>query len=331
MRQCDGILEQRKDETVTKLAAAHPDTTTNVGGGINTAALASTIDPGVAYPRWTGETKSGNKWQVICGDARAVLKSLPEETFDCVVTSPPYYCLRDYGIEGQIGLEDKLSDYVRNIADVMDEVRRVLKSDGLLFLNLGDTYYSGKGESQGVDRKSNKRRFGLRPVDKSGGVGAGMERKSAIGVPWRVALEMTSSEWVLRSAIIWHRRHSLPEAVKDRPRRSYEHVFMFAKDRRYHFNREALKDIQLEEDVWTIPARPKPTNGIDTAPYPDELVERCLALGCRERGLVLDPFAGSGTTLRVALNSGRSTTGIDLSLEFCEYMVQQLGEMRQCT
>jgi len=281
--------------------------------------------------RWEGTTKTGRHWEVHCGDAKEVLSETPEEAFGCVVTSPPYYSLRDYDVEGQIGLEETVSEYVSAIAAVMDEVKRTLAKDGLLFLNLGDTYYSGKGRSHGVDRKSSKRRFGLRPVDKSGGLGLGLRRKSAIGVPWRVAIGMTERSWVLRSAIIWHRKNALPEAVRDRPRRSYEYVFMFAKQRHYYFNREALKDVVVEEDVWTIPARPKITNGIDTAPFPDELVERCLQVGCPESAVVLDPFAGAGTTLRVALLSGRDAVGIDLSPLFCEHMVTEMRRLGRCS
>ena len=280
---------------------------------------------------WSGTASTGAKWDVYCGDAKGVLEKLDKETFNCVVTSPPYYSLRDYGVADQIGREETVQEYVSAIAGAMDEVYRVLARDGLLFLNIGDTYYSGKGESQGVDRKSTKRRFGLRPVDKSGGVGIGIMRKSIIGIPWRVASEMATRRWVLRSAIIWHRKDSLPEAVKDRPRRSYEYVFMFAKDRKYYFNRQAVLNVEVEEDVWTIKARPKPTNGLETAPYPDELVERCLDLGCPTSGSVLDPFAGGGTTLRVALASGRNTTAIELNPTFCKYIVNQAKEVQPST
>jgi DNA modification methylase len=274
---------------------------------------------------WTGTSRStGADWNVYMGDALAVLKKLPDSDFDCAITSPPYYWLRDYGVEGQMGHEETVAEYVKAMVDVMDEVRRVLKDEGLLFLNIGDTYYSGKGKSHGTDPKSTKRRFGLRAVDKSGGLGIGIRQKSMIGIPWRVAMEMSKQKWVLRSAIIWHRKHALTEAVIDRPRRSYENIFMFAKDRHYFFNRAALRDIVVEEDVWTIPARPRATNGIDTAPFPDELVERCLEMGCRKGGKVLDCFAGSGTTVRVAVTSGRSATGIDLNPAFCQYMVEQL-------
>jgi DNA modification methylase len=274
---------------------------------------------------WSGTSRgTGAEWKVYLGNALEVLNRLPANHFDCAITSPPYYWLRDYGVEGQIGHEETVTEYVSAMADVMDGVHRVLKDEGLLFLNIGDTYYSGKGKSHGIDPKSTKRRFGLRAVDKSGGVGIGIRPKSMIGIPWRLAMEMAARKWVIRSAIIWHRKHALTEAVRDRPRRSYEHVFMFAKDRHYFFNRAALKDILVEEDVWTIAARPKATNGIDTAPFPDELVERCLDLGCPKSGKVLDCFAGSGTTIRVAVAGGRDATGIDLNPLFCDYMVEHL-------
>jgi DNA modification methylase len=286
--------------------------------------MSATVMSEVGFKSWSGKNEKDVPWRLIMGDAGAVLGMLPRETFSCVVTSPPYYSLRDYGVTGQIGLEETVTAYVEAITAVMDGVRRVLKNDGVLFLNLGDTYYSGKGMSHGEDPKSTKRRFGLRAVDKSGGVGIGILPKSVIGVPWRVAFEMMKRGWVLRSSIIWHRKNALPEAVLDRPRRSYENVFMFAKQRRYYFNRAALHKMDLEEDVWTIQARPKPTNGIDTAPYPDELVQRCLDLGCPAGGDVLDPFVGGGTTLRVALASGRPATGIDLNPQFCKYVLKQL-------
>jgi DNA modification methylase len=273
--------------------------------------------------KWNGVTESGLLWSIFQGNALSVLLDLPSNNFNCVITSPPYYWLRDYGVEEQIGQEKTVENYVYAITSVMDEVKRVLKDDGVLFLNLGDTYYSGKGKSHGKDLKSSKRRFGLREVDKSGGLGIGLKPKTLIGIPWRVAIDMTLRGWVLRSSIIWHREHCLPESVKDRPRRSYEYVFMFTKNRRYYFNRSTLETENVE-DLWTISARPKPTNGIDTAPFPDELVQRCLNIGCPNDGIVLDPFAGGGTTLRVALESGRSATGIDLNPDFCNYMVNSL-------
>jgi DNA modification methylase len=270
----------------------------------------------------SGATSAGIPWTVYTGDARTVLRALPNESFHCVITSPPYFWLRDYGISGQIGLEETVAGYISSISAVMDEVHRVLRKDGVMFLNLGDTYYSGKGMSHGVDVKSSKRRFGLRAVDKSGGLDIGIGPKSLIGIPWRVAFELERRHWILRSSIIWYRKHALPEAVQDRPKRSYENIFMFAKGRQYYFQREPL-EAEEQEDMWTIAARPKGTH-LGTAPYPDELVQRCLDIGCPSGGKVLDPFMGGGTTLRVAVQSGRSATGIDLHPDFCQYAIETL-------
>jgi len=263
-------------------------------------------------------------WSVINGPAKYALDLIPDASVDCVVTSPPYFWLRDYKVAGQIGLEESVDAYVVALREIMAKVRDKLATDGVLFLNLGDTYYSGKGQPHGHDPKSSKRRFGLRAVDKSGGLGIGLQRKSTIGIPWRVATAMCLDNWVLRSPIIWHRDHCLPEpTARDRPSRSYEFVFMFVKNRKYFFNKKNLPNDNWAEDVWNIPARPK-NGGIDTAPFPDELVERCLTVGCKPGGVVLDPFCGSGTTLRVSRQLGHASIGIDLNREFCEYTVRSL-------
>ena len=271
---------------------------------------------------WTGAS-GGQEWAIHQGSALDVLKGFDSESVDCIVTSPPYFWLRDYGVDGQIGLEDTVGDYVSTLIEIMTEAHRVLKRSGVAFLNLGDTYYSGKGKSHGKDAKSNKRRFGLRAVDKSGGLGLGLQRKSLIGIPWRVALALAEDRWVLRSAIIWHRTNGLREFVRDRPCRTYEFVFMLARNRRYHFAKNELPD-NIEEDLWTIPAQPRSNSGLSTAPFPDDLVKRCLRIGCPADGVVLDPFVGSGTTVRVALDTGRSGIGIDLNGTFCQHAVRTL-------
>ena len=271
---------------------------------------------------WHSTTPS--PWSLYCGQAAEALRLVDEASVDCVVTSPPYFWLRDYQVEGQIGQEDNVADYISAITAVMEEVFRVLKPSGTLFLNLGDTYYSGKGKSHGVDKKSSKRRFGLRAVDKSGGLGIGLKRKSVIGIPWRVATEMCRSDWVLRSPIIWHRTKSLPEPVQDRPARGYEFIFLFVKDRHYFFDKSKLPCDNGAEDVWSIPARPRPNGAKQTAPFPDELVEQCIAVGCPPGGVVLDPFCGSGTTMRIALRKGHPAIGIELNEDFCKYIRSDL-------
>ena len=221
--------------------------------------------PLVGLHKFKGNTKDGVPWAVHCGDARAILETLKENQFACAITSPPYFWQRDYEVEGQIGKEPKVDQYVDAIVETMDGVRRVLRDDGVLFLNLGDTYYSAKGQPKGNDPKNRARRFGLRAVDASG---LGFPRKTCLGIPWRVALRMIDRGWILRSPIIWQREGSLPEpTAKDRPWRTYEMVFLFSKSPRYWFNREALG---VEEDIWTISSRPQSNNGRHSAAFPDE-------------------------------------------------------------
>lgn len=269
---------------------------------------------------WGGRVHNGAEWEIHRGDALHTLRQLQANHFHCVVTSPPYYWQRDYEVDGQLGQEKTIDDYVNNLSNVMDEVKRVLRTDGLLFLNLGDTYYSAKGQPKGTDGKNKARRFGLRAVDASG---LGVPRKTSIGIPWRTALEMVNRGWTLRSPIVWRRKGCLPEpTAHDRPWRTYEMIFMFSKSPSYYFDRPSLKG---EEDVWEISERPKSSNGVHSAAFPEQLVEKCLRIGCRDDGRVLDPFAGSGTVLRVALRTGRSTVGIDLSPKFCDYMSKDLN------
>jgi DNA modification methylase len=273
----------------------------------------------VGLHEWRGHDSAGVPWEVYCGDSNAVLTNFVSNRFACVVTSPPYYWQRNYGVDGQIGLEPTIEQYVSSVADTMDQVRRVLRDDGCLFLNLGDTYYSGKGQPQGKDPKSKARRFGLRAVDASG---LGVPRKTTIGIPWRVAIEMISRKWILRSPIIWAKEGAIPEpTAKDRPWRTYEHLFLFTKSPKYYFDRSALGKF---EDIWMISDRPIANNGVHSAAFPDQLVEKCLAVGCPKAGEVLDPFAGTGTVLRVASRTGRRSTGVDLSRTFCEYIVKLL-------
>lgn len=272
---------------------------------------------------WRGHTSNQVGWEVHCGDVNSVVPRLAEKRFACAVTSPPYYWQRDYGVAGQIGQEPTIDGYVQTIADTMDGVRKLLTDDGSLFLNLGDTYYSAKGRPHGKDPKNKARRFGLRAVDASG---LGVPRKTVIGIPWRVALEMISRGWILRSPIIWTRKGALPEpTAKDRPWRTYETVFLFAKSPRYYFNRDALGS---DEDVWTISDRPETSNGLHSAAFPDRLVEKCLTIGCPEGGEVLDPFVGAGTVLRVAARLGHNSVGIDLNRKFCEHTVNMLHDAK---
>lgn len=316
------VRDMAKKRPSSMKAKANPRRQPAKCAGEPSAPEAGSSTTAVGLHEWRGHTRKRIAWQIHRGDACEVLKTLTPKSHHCAVTSPPYYWQRDYEADGQIGKEKTIGEYVRAVCDVMDEVRRVLRDDGLLFLNLGDTYYSAKGQPKGVDRKNRARRFGLRAVDASG---LGVSRKTIIGIPWRVAIAMIDKGWTLRSPIVWRREGSIPEpTAKDRPWRTYEMVFMFSKSPRYFFERDGLAP---GEDIWTISDRPKNTNGLHLAPYPDVLVERCLLVGCPTSGVVLDPFAGSGTTLRVALKSGRKATGIDISQRFCEHMAHELAAL----
>jgi DNA modification methylase len=260
---------------------------------------------------------------VLTADALEGLRELPDDTFHVVITSPPYYWARDYGMDGQIGHEDTLDEFVSSLADVFDEVRRVLHPEGTFFLNIGDTYYSGNGQPHGQDPRSPSRNFirkKLRPVDQSGW---GVPKKSMLGVPWKVAFELQNRGWTLRSDIIWNRVNAFVEpTARDRPHRQYEHIFLCAKSRWYSFDRSQLAD---EEDVWSIPIE-RSKRGEHNAAFPAELVRRCVLAGSPPGGLVLDPFVGSGTTLEVALELGRHSVGIDLSEAYTADLVKRMRE-----
>jgi DNA modification methylase len=268
-----------------------------------------------------GSFRNGLSYKILNADVNVGLRSLPAESVDCAVTSPAYFWQRDYGYEGQIGHEQTIDDYVSALVEPFKELRRVLCERGTFFLNIGDAYYNAKGKPHGTDRKSSGRQLArttLRAVD---GPGLGLPRKSLIGLPWRVALAMQTSGWTLRSSVIWERPGCLGEpTAHDRPHRTYEHVFIFAKSPKYFFDRDALGG---EEDIWRIAARPDNPHS-HAAPFPVQLVDRCLACGCPKNGVVLDPFLGSGTTAISALRAGRSVIGIDMKPGYCDEAEQRI-------
>lgn len=261
---------------------------------------------------------------LITGDAVEALRLLPKDCFNVAITSPPYFWVRDYGVKGQIGHEETLDEFISKLADVFDEVRRVLHPEGVFYLNIGDTYYSGNGQPHGSDPRCKSRDFmrvKMRPVDKSGW---GIPKKTLIGIPWKLAFEMQNRGWALRSDIIWNRGNAFSEpSARDRPWRKYEHVFLFSKNRFYSYDRTAL---QGSEDVWDIPIERAKLNKDHNAPFPIKLVERCIATGCPPGGKVLDPFLGSGTTMMTAIQMGRSCVGVDLKPSYVSEIVALLGK-----
>jgi len=272
--------------------------------------------------RWQGQAENGAAWEILRGDVVQRLGELQSERFQVCVTSPPYFWQRDYGVVGQLGLEATVQAYVDSIIASMREVRRCLNKRGTLFLNLGDTYYSAKGKPKGDDSKNKARRFGLRAVDASG---LGFPRKTALGIPWRIALGMIDDGWILRSPIIWRRNSALPEPTsRDRPWRTHETIFLFARSPRYDFSRDALG---ADEDIWTIEPRPRSSRGIHSAAFPEGLAERCILCGSKEGEEILDPFGGTGTTIAAAVGLGRNGLMIDLSPEYCEFSAKRLADL----
>lgn len=296
--------------------------------------------------------------KILCGDAAEMLKTLPQECVNMCVTSPPYYGLRDYGESGQIGIEQTPDEYIARLVKVFDEVYRVLKKDGTLWLNIGDSYAgSGKGPMTLTQGGKNEDVFNMQnrvyEVPKSW---SGIKPKDLIGIPWMLAFALRERGWYLRSDIIWYKTNCLPESAKDRPTKTYEHIFLLAKSRQYYFDykaiQEPIKDVSRERykrgrsanskyvgqqgitqvredfsdfdqqfrrkrDVWEVSTN---TYKMDEhfAMFPERLIEPCILAGSKVGGIVLDPFFGSGTTGAVAKRFGREFIGIDLNARYLE-------------
>ena len=296
--------------------------------------------------------------RIYCGDALTVLKTLPDNSVNCCITSPPYYALRDYGVDGQIGAEPSPAEFVAALASVFREARRVLADDGTLWLNLGDSYVHKKASGpQGRDGERATRTF---TADAAGGW-SGLPDKNLLGIPWRVAFALQDDDWILRQEVVWSKRNCMPEAVTDRPSRSHETVFLLSKRPRYWYDADAIREDsdpgqQAHNDRYAkvyeaqadraastgqpgnvnsagIHARPgKPGRNarsvwtISAQPFaeahfatmPPALAERCIQAGCKPGGTVLDPFSGSGTTGLAAARHGRRYVGIDLNADYLD-------------
>ena len=298
--------------------------------------------------------------QLYQADARHL--PIPDNSVDCVVTSPPYWGLRDYGLEEQgIGLEQTPEEYCANMVEVFREVWRVLKPTGTLWLNLGDSYAGSTTLGRNdVDRKYpgsiNK---GLEAAHGTRQMPNGLKSKDLVGIPWRVAFALQADGWYLRSDIIWSKPNPMPESVTDRPTKAHEYVFLLTKSPRYYYDADAIRETAQDwgardrsnnkthsgltglaphsgltgahdgdqgrnkRSVWEITTQPYPEAHFAT--YPEKLVEPCILAGCPQDGVVLDPFAGSGTTLAVAQRLGRKAVGTDLSAEYIALATKRLS------
>jgi site-specific DNA-methyltransferase (cytosine-N4-specific) len=265
-------------------------------------------------------TLGGGTQSVLAeGDSRAVLASLPDGVFQTCVTSPPYWSLRDYSISGQIGLEASVEDYIRSLVEVFEQVGRVLKNDGTLWLNIGDSYTSGGRTWRAPDKKNRGRAMDIRPPTPDG-----LKPKDLVGVPWRLAFALQAAGWYLRADIIWNKPNCQPESVKDRPTRSHEYLFLFSKSERYYYDIDAERGPNGRNlrTVWDIPTQACRDAHFATFPLP--LTEPCIKIGSRPGDLVLDPFIGSGTTGLAALRTGRRFLGVELNPEYLRIAKQRL-------
>ena len=255
---------------------------------------------------------------VFHGDAEGLLKKLPAGFFRCCVTSPPYWGLRDYSTEGQIGAEDDPNAYISHLVDIFEEVRRVLTTDGTLWLNIGDSYTSGNRGYRAPDKKNLIRAMSYRaktPV--------GLKPKDLIGIPWRLAFALQEAEWYLRSDIIWEKPNCMPESVKDRPTRAHEYIFLFSKSPKYYYNHQNIREPngRNRRTVWSIPT--EPFSGAHFATFPPKLIEPCILAGSQRGDWVLDPFFGSGTVGVVCAQQHRKYVGIELNLEYVQLAVER--------
>jgi DNA modification methylase len=282
------------------------------------------------------------------GDVLETLGGMESESVNCIVTSPPYWGLRDYGHENQLGLEKTPQEFIAKMTEVFRECRRVLAKDGTCWVNMGDSYAGGGGGNYGSGlnvsaHKSNP----TAGKDKPSGVGGGVKVKDLVGIPWRLALSLQDDGWYLRSDIIWAKPNPMPESVTDRPTKSHEYIFLLTKSAKYWYDADAIAEkayslafngsakgyapgdrndvgranvgerVEGERNartVWTIATQPYKEAHFAT--FPEELPKRCILAGCPEGGTVLDPFAGSGTTIAVAIQLGRKGIGIELNAEY---------------
>ena len=262
------------------------------------------------------------------GDAKECLTHVPTNTPQTCVTSPPYWQLRDYGLPDQLGTEPTPEEYVDRLAGVFDEVYRVLRDDGTLWLNLGDTYCGGGGFSPNSPtnryrgRQSKASKAGRRPVP------PGYQSKDLVGIPWMVAFELRRRGWILRCDVIWDKPDAWGNWAHDRPTRSHEYLFLFSKSKKYRYDPEVIREAAVmgtkhRRSVWSIPK--SRYRGNHSATFPEKLVERCILASTKPNQIVIDPFMGSGTTGVVARRLGRFFTGFDINRDYVKEAMRRIN------
>lgn len=257
---------------------------------------------------------------VIEGDSLFVLQRLAANSVQCIVTSPPYWGLRDYGINGQIGLEETLPQYLNRLVAIFAEAKRVLRDDGVLWLNIGDGYTSGNRGYRASDKKNPARAMSIRPDTPDG-----LKPKDLIGIPWRLAFALQDDGWYLRTDIVWQKPNAMPESVKDRPTRSHEFIFMLTKSAKYYYDRTAVLEIngRNRRTVWSVNTTPYAQAHFAT--FPPMLIEPCILSSSRPGDYVLDPFFGSGTVGVVCKDFKRKYIGVELNPDYIQIALDRLN------
>ena len=286
--------------------------------------------------------------KIIFGDCRETMRQFESDgvKVQMCVTSPPYFGLRDYGHDGQIGLEDTPEQYIEAMVEVFSCVKNILSDDGVLWLNIGDSYCGTGDKGDYKDPKYENGRNG-QAISKTKKL-AGYKSKDLIGIPWMLAFALRADGWYLRQDIIWHKPNPMPESVMDRCTKSHEYIFLLSKSQKYFYDNEAIKvpvkedwgtrdrtngkyhnegtglhphsgleksyDMANKRSVWTV--NTKPYSGAHFAVFPEELIEPCILAGSRVGDVVLDPFMGSGTTAKVAQQLGRKYLGCELNPDY---------------
>ena len=304
--------------------------------------------------------------EILQGDCRDVLKTLPEGSINMCVTSPPYYGLRNYGDqEKQIGLEQTPEEYIQQLVEVFRDVRRVLKDDGTLWVNIGDSYYNYRSGEAFVKQSVAKTKQDLPSFSPSrNNKLEGLKSKDLIGIPWMLAFALRADGWYLRQDIIWHKPNPMPESVKDRCTKAHEYIFLLSKSKNYYFDYESIREPavtapvarnkaaegyqadypngdrfsegervwgedhkRMKRSVWTV--NTKPYKEAHFATFPTELITPCILSGCPKDGMVLDPFGGSGTTGYVADKLGRNATLIELNPSYIDIAENRIDPPEQ--
>lgn len=297
------------------------------------------------------------------GDCRETMRRWAQEGVKAqmCVTSPPYFGLRDYGHEGQIGLEQTPEEYIQAMVEVFRCVWDVLADDGTLWLNIGDSYYNyrpGKGQRLSEQSIASQKVSVVDNCPKRGNKLDGLKEKDLIGIPWMLAFALRADGWYLRQDIIWHKPNPMPESVRDRCTKAHEYIFLLSKSERYYFDSDAMKEpainagkvggafkgrqgsaeyhaqsggvgseaknyeMRNKRSVWSIPVRPY--NGAHFATFPPDLIDPCILAGSRPNDIVFDPFMGSGTTAAVAISHGRQYLGCELNPAYKELQDERI-------